>query len=515
MPAQGTQPKKRKAVTRTTDSIAAIKKEKFGYTEARHLLLRAGFGGTDEQIRTLAKWGPEKAVDHLVDYDQIPGQAATADAFKSDIIRPLSREERQRVNRARQTGDEDTLAQYRTERQRRQREDRRQMREIQRDWLTRMVQTPKPLEEKMTLFWHGHFATSFRIVEDSYHMYAQNRMLRGNAMGNFGSLLRGIIRDPAMLRYLNNNQNRKDSPNENLGRELLELFSLGEGNYTERDIKEAARTLTGFTYEDDSFRFNKTQHDQGMKYVLGVQGNIDGNSLVSAILNQEACALFICFKLYKFFVRDIPMDLSALDMGTRKAILQLAQLFRANNYEIKPVMRKLLLSRHFYDPINMGTKIKSPSELLIGSVRSLKVPVRDIGIMYDAMELMGQSLFMPPSVKGWDGGRSWINTSTMFVRQNTLIYLLTGALPTRPLFMKDQQNFDAMALVPSLNTPDDSDPSDEQIVRELASLTIGDADDETIGSVIRGSIGEGTMQDQDAVVRALVMLTSMPGYQLC
>tara|TARA_R110002073_G_scaffold104622_5_gene236802 strand:+ start:119159 stop:120730 length:1572 start_codon:yes stop_codon:yes gene_type:complete len=501
-----------------TDSTSPIQKERFGYAEARHLLLRAGFGGTDEQIRTLAEWGPERAVDHLVNYDSIPFKDAGANDFDSDIIQPLSDEQRRSLQRARARQDEDTIAAYRTARQRAQREDRRQMREIQRSWLTRMVQSPRPLEEKLTLFWHGHFATSFRIVEDSYHMYAQNRLFRGNASGNFGRMLRGIIRDPAMLRYLNNNMNRKNAPNENLGRELLELFSLGEGNYTERDIKEAARTLTGFTYEDNSFSFNQNQHDQGTKFVLGVRGNLDGDSLVSAILNQEACALFLSFKLYKFFVRDIPLDLSQLDSGTRRAILELAQIMRISNYELQPVLRRLLLSRHFYDPINMGSKIKSPSELLVGAVRSLKVPVRDIGVMSEAMDLMGQSVYYPPSVKGWDGGRSWINTSTMFVRQNTLIYLLTGALPTRSILFRDQQNFDAVSLVPSLNTPDDVDPSDEQIIRELAAITLGEVSDETIATVLHGARGdadEGAMRDNEALVRALVLLTSMPEYQLC
>ena len=502
----------------TEGSLASIQDERFGYEQARHLLLRAGFGGTDEQIRTLASWGPEKAVDHLVDYDSIPAQSDTPDAFDNDIIRSLTRAEQMELNRARQRGDEDTLARYRTEIQRRKREDRRQMREIQRNWLTRMVQSPRPLEEKLTLFWHGHFATSFRVVEDSYHMYQQSRMLRANAIGNLGNLLSGIIKDPAMLRYLNNNQNRRNSPNENLGRELLELFSLGEGNYSERDIKEAARTLTGYTYDDNDFVFNQNQHDQGTKNVLGTQGNIDGDGLIHAILRQEACALFIVFKLYKFFVRDIPLDLSQLDSGTRKAILKLANLFRASGYELKPVMKKLLLSRHFYDPMNIGTKIKSPSELLIGAVRSLRVPVRDMGIIADAMDLMGQSVFMPPSVKGWDGGRSWINTSTMFVRQNTLVYLLTGALPNRSVLLSDRSHFDALALVPSLNQATETGATDAGIVRELSMLTLGSSEADVVEAVLMGARGdgdEGTMRTNDAAVRALVLLTSMPEYQLC
>ncbi|MFK7759531.1 MAG: DUF1800 family protein [Phycisphaerales bacterium] len=505
--------------TKITQSMSPIRDEQFGYQQARHLLARAGFGGTDEQIRTLAQWGPKKSVDHLMNFDSIPFQADAADAFDSDIMKPLTREERMTVNRARQTGDEDTIAKYRTERQRRQRADRRQMRDVQRSWLTRMVQTPRPLEEKLTLFWHGHFATSFRIVEDSYHMYEQNRMLRSHCLGNFADLLRGIIKDPAMLKYLNNNQNRKDSPNENLGRELLELFSLGEGNYSEQDIKEAARSLTGFTFDDNDFNFNARQHDNGNKTVLGITGNMDGDDLVEAILRQQACAVFICHKLYRFFVRDVPMDLSQVDSAGRKAIAQLAQIMQQSNYELKPVMQRLLLSRHFYDPNIMGNKIKSPSELLIGSVRSLKVPVRDIGVVSDAMELMGQSLYTPPSVKGWDGGRSWINTATMFVRQNTLVYLLTGALPTKPVAFKDQQHFDAVSLIPSLNQAADANPSDEQIVRELAGITIGEPDERTVNSVLRGSLGglgqDATMQDPQAAVQALVLLTSLPEYQLC
>ena len=165
---------KRKVVT----SLLPIRDEDFGYLQARHLLLRAGFGGTDEQIRTLASWGPERAVDHLVNYEDIPASSDPRSEFDSNIIRPQSTAERQDFLRARQAGDEDTLARYRDLRQKAQRADRNQMREIVQWWFARMIQTPRPLEEKLTLFWHGHFATSYRSIEDSYHMYGQNRMLR-------------------------------------------------------------------------------------------------------------------------------------------------------------------------------------------------------------------------------------------------------------------------------------------------------------------------------------------------
>ncbi len=499
----------------TEDSLAPIRDEDFGYEQARHLLLRAGFGGTDHQIRTLASWGPEKAVNHLLDYTTIPALADSADAFDSSIIRPLSQDERRAYALARQRGDEDTLARFRTMRQRAQREDRRQMREIQRWWLTRMIRSPRPLEEKLTLFWHGHFATSYRITEDSYHMYAQNRMLRASAAGNVAGLLRGIITDPAMLRYLNNNQNRKGAPNENLARELLELFTMGEGNYAEHDIKEAARALTGYTYEDDGFVFNRNQHDGGSKAILGIRGTLDGDGLVNAILRQRACSEFLGAKLYRFFVRDIPLEARGNDTATRKAVLDLASTMRRAKYELRPVLKRLFMSRHFYDPANVGTKIKSPAELLVGAVRSLNVPVRDMGIVTDAMDLMGQSVFYPPSVKGWDGGRAWINTATMFVRQNTLVYLLTGELPSRTNILKEAHHVNAMALVPCLSDPDVTDPSDERIVRELAMFTLGFSNTELVGSVIRASAADESMRSERAVTRALVMLTSMPEYQLC
>jgi len=501
-----------KTPTPTEASLATIRDESFGYAQARHLLLRAGFGGTDRQIRTLASWGPRKAVDHLVDYADIPAEPDPEGAFDRDIMRPLSERERREYFMARRRGDEDTLARFRLRRQRAQQSDRRQMIDIQRWWITRMVQTPRPLEEKMTLFWHGHFATSYRVVEDSYHMYAQNRMLREHATGHLGDLILGIIRDPAMLRYLNNNQNRKSAPNENLARELLELFTLGEGRYTEHDIKETARVLTGFTYRDNRFYFDREAHDEGSKRVLGTRGNLDATDLVNAILAQNACAEFICTKLYRFFVRDIPMDLRQSDPVTRRAVLSMAALLRRANYRIGPFLKELFLSRHFYDEANTGTMIKSPADLVVGAVRTLALPVRDMGTIADAMNLMGQQLFAPPSVKGWDGGRSWINTSTLFIRQNLLVYMLTGRLPSGPGAALAAHDYDASRLVPALVDPDRPDPSDERVAAQLAELTLGDHSDELTRAVVEGA--GGRLTDKNALTRALVMLTSMPAYQL-
>ncbi|MEE9131906.1 MAG: DUF1800 family protein, partial [Phycisphaerales bacterium] len=214
--------------------LRPLKKGEFDYWQAHHLLNRAGFGGTPIEVRALANMGLESAVDLIIDFDEIEAEPIGADRFDADIMRPRTRQQSLELRAARENGDEATLERYRRERQRRQVADRRQIAELQRWWLKRMIETPRPLQEKMTLFWHGHFATGYRTIEDSYHMFQQNQLFRHYALGNFRRLTHAIIRDPAMIRYLDNNQNRKQSPNENLARELMELFTLGEGNdYTE------------------------------------------------------------------------------------------------------------------------------------------------------------------------------------------------------------------------------------------------------------------------------------------
>ncbi|MCA9299109.1 MAG: DUF1800 family protein, partial [Phycisphaerales bacterium] len=310
-------------------SLRPIQDSAFGYDEARHLLLRAGFGGTPAQIRLLASWGPERAVDHLLDTSEIEVEAVTEDAFDKDIMRPPTPEEREAARRARQMQDEETLAQLQLRRQRSEREDRRQMVEIRKWWLVRLIESGRPLEEKMTLFWHGHFATSYRTIENSYHMYMQNQLFRAHALGNYGELLHDIIRDPAMLQYLNNDRNVASRPNENLAREIMELFSLGEGSYTEQDIKEGARALTGYTYSDDGFMFNNRVHDQGSKRILGRSGDMDGDDFCDAILAERACSEFMSWKLYDYFVRHLP-EPSRVDAPTKSVLRQLAGTFRSS-----------------------------------------------------------------------------------------------------------------------------------------------------------------------------------------
>ena len=496
-----------------------IQEHDFGYEQARHLLWRAGFGGNPEQIQTLASWGAERSVDYLLGYDAVPDpDAPTPESFDRGIMRPPTDEEQQEYRRAQQIRDENTLARFRLRRQEAQRADRRQMRDIQRWWLGRMISTPRPLQEKMTLFWHGHFATSYRTIEDSYHMFMQNQLFRTRATGNIADLLFQIIRDPAMLAYLDNNDSRKGSPNENLARELLELFSLGVGHYKEVDIKEGARALTGYSFDDDSFVFREANHDAGVKRILGSSGTLDGDDFVKAILAQRQCSEFICRKLYRFFAEDIRIDARDRDLsdGASRTLRDMQRAMLATRYEIKPTLRELFLSEHFYSDSVMRGQIKSPAMLVVGAVRSLNTPVRDLSILLDAMDLMGQDLFFPPSVKGWDGGRSWINTSTLFVRQNILAYLLTGKKPYGYDALADREVFDPKPLLAQLEAAVPGSSRDPGAVASyLLRLALGRVDSAAAGEIGGFLAKQGGRVSDDVVSGALLLITAMPEYQLC
>lgn len=512
--------KSKPAEDRLEASLRPIRREQFGYEQARHLLWRAGFGGDEAQVRYLADLGPEKAVDALIQFEKVPFDAPKEDTFDKDIMRPPNEQERQAMRNAQRASDEDALARYRLERQRREREDRTQMGEVQKWWLRRMIETPRPLEEKMTLFWHGLLATSFRTIENSYHMYLQNQLFRGHALGSYGDLLRGLIRDPAMIAYLDNNDSRKNRPNENLAREIMELFSLGIGNYTERDIKEGARALTGYTFEDDEFRFQQNNHDTGSKTILGQTGNWKGEDFVRIILDQPACAKYITRRMYHYFVADVPPDERGGDKelapAQRSVLRAMADSFRASRYEVRPVLRRLFLSEHFYEPRFMNDQIKSPVMLTVGAVRSLRTPVRDLSILNDAMDLMGQRLFYPPSVKGWEGGRSWINTSTYFVRQNILAFLLAGKKPQGYDATADTQRYDAMTLLKPYSSETGVGRGEPGAVAEaLLKLTLGWVPAQPRDALVNYAKGGGGTIDNDAVTGMLLLITTMPEYQMC
>ncbi len=495
-------------------ALEPIEASDFGFDQARHLLWRAGFGGTPGQIAAITRLGPERAVDYLLETPDAPDATPEADLFDRHIMRPYTEEEELIAAQARRSRDEDALATLRAMRQQAQIQDRRQMREIQRWWLTRMIETARPLEEKMTLFWHGHFATSYRTIEDSYHMFLQNQRFRGHALGNYGTLMHEIIRDPAMLAYLDNNDSRKGRPNENLARELMELFSMGVGKYSEQDIKEGARALTGYTFRDDEFVLDRENHDGGRKRIFGRTGEYDGDGFVKAILAQRATSEFMVRKLYSFFVGDLPDDPRELDPWAGKVLDMMRTELVRHRYEVKPVLRALFLSRHFHSDEVRGQRIKSPAELVVGGVRELRTPVRDLSALLDAMELMGQNLFFPPSVAGWAGGRSWINTSTMFVRQNTLAFLLTGRKPGGRDALADMQAYEPEPIMAELRAAFD-EGGNEHVVRSVLRYTLGRTPEHSIKALLDVLERRGGARDGEALRDMLLLVAAMPEYQLC
>ncbi len=283
-------------------------------------------------------------------------------------------------------------------------------------WLYRLIHTSRPAHEQMVLFWHGHFATSAAKVQSPTLLLRQNEAFRRNALGGFGDLVMAVSRDPAMLLYLDSATNRRNRPNENFARELLELFCLGIGNYTEKDIKELARAFTGWELRGEAFQFNRFQHDPGEKKLLGKSGIESGEQAINVIIESPQTSRFIARKLIRYFVsdeNDLPTEL----------IEPLAASFRENGFQMRQGLRKLFTSRLFFSEHSISRKIRSPIDVAVGLLRMLEGTTNTISLAESTREL-GQSLFFPPNVKGWDGGRQWINSATLIGRINLVTRLL-------------------------------------------------------------------------------------------
>jgi uncharacterized protein (DUF1800 family) len=405
------------------NDLSPITSADWDYDKAAHLLERAGFGATPEEIERLAAMTPQAAVDWIVNYQR---QADTAPAFDPSPIwdpgmDPFPKSRADAVRIARETGRSMGVSVLPEGESRRLqpvvnkffyglRSNAVETQRLSTWWGERMLTTSRPLEEKLTLFWHGHFATGNTKVRDTRMVFRQNSMLRSKANGNFADLLIGILKDPAMLVYLDNGENVKDHPNENFGRELLELFTLGVGNYTEQDIREGSRAFTGWTNDVLEFEFDAEQHDFEEKTFLGQTGPFDGDDIIEIILEQPAAAEYVGGKLYKYFVRD------EVDVDVRST---LAATFRDANYELKPLLTRIFLSRDFYSPASYATKIKSPVHLIVSTYR--KLGLTELPTIPDFNRLtagLGQTLFNPPNVAGWAGGRTWVTPATLLERGN-------------------------------------------------------------------------------------------------
>ena len=352
----------------------------------QHLLLRAGFGAKPEVIDRLSKKNTKHAITYLF-------KSSETFTDLDHLANPIKGKKEQELSKFKIV-----LQILRS---------RKQLKELNVAWLNKMATDQAQLREKMTLFWHNHFATK---VPFAYLMQVQNNTLRKNAMVGFGQLLHAVARDPAMLIFLNNHQNRKNAPNENFARELMELFTLGEGHYSEHDIKEAARAFTGWQVSRrGKFYFNQQQHDYGVKEFLGRKGKFDGGDIIDILLEEKQTATYITTKIYREFVSTTTDD---------KIISLLADKFYRSNYDIQGLLKDIFTADWFYDEGLIGTKIVSPVELIVRYKKLFDLEFSDSKHLIGGQKIMGQMLFFPPNVAGWPGGKSWIDSSSLLFRMN-------------------------------------------------------------------------------------------------
>lgn len=274
-------------------------------------------------------------------------------------------------------------------------------------WMLRMLSVPNLFREKLTLFWHNHFATAISKVNDARFMANQIDTLRELALGKFRDLVLAMARDPAMLIWLDNNLNVKGAPNENWARELMELFTCGIGHYTEKDVQEVARAFTGWNLDGRRFRFFPDKHDDGEKTILGETRNFNGDDVINTLVSKPETARFISMKLWQFFVSQEPTD---------EDLAPMIAAYHSSDGEIRQVVKAMFLSPAFFEPRNVGNQVKNPIEFVVGTARSLKAKLDDVQTYADAAAGMGMDIYNPPDVSGWAGGEAWISSFTLLER---------------------------------------------------------------------------------------------------
>jgi uncharacterized protein (DUF1800 family) len=360
----------------------------------QHLMWRAGFGPAADQLEQIQKIKPSQLYQALQKASsKKPEYLDATDDYMKGLVKGIQEEGMKKKELDRD------------ERKALQQQSRESIKNLNLLWLENMVDSDAQLREKMAFFWHGHFASR------NLNVFFQQQLLdviRQNALGNFRDLLHEVSKTAAMLNFLNANQNRKDHPNENFAREVMELFTMGRGNYTENDVKEAARSFTGWGASmKGEFVFRKNQHDTGTKTVLGKTGSFDGDQVLDILLDHKQTANYITQKIYRFFVNDT-IDKQKTDW--------LADRFYQSNYDISKLMEDIFTSDWFYDEKNIGVRIKSPIELMAGIRRVLPMKLENEDAQLLVQRVLGQVLFYPPNVAGWPGGKTWIDSSTLMMR---------------------------------------------------------------------------------------------------
>ncbi len=362
-----------------------------------HFYWRAGFGPTPEMVYQSGTFKPENYFDAFAKASEKKPLALEASRNPLEgLANGLDN-----LGKLQQASEEEKKAM----RQQMVKQSREELRNLNLMWFDEMVESPAQLREKMSLFWHGHFAC--RNL-NSYYQQQLLQVIREGALGNFADLLREVSKSAAMLAFLNNQQNRKQQPNENFAREVMELFTMGRGNYSETDVKEAARAFTGWGFAiNGEFQFRKQFHDTGSKTVLGKTGNFDGDDILNILLDRKETATFVCRKLYRYLVNDTPDE---------EKVKMLSKHFYESGYDIQKLLKKIYTSDWFYDDANIGARIKSPVDLWVGIRRILPMQLQNPEIQLLLQRALGQILFYPPSVAGWSGGKNWIDSSSLMLR---------------------------------------------------------------------------------------------------
>lgn len=387
------------------------------------------------------------------------------------------------------------------------------IRDLNLHWLAKMAIDTAQLREKMTFFWHDHFAAE---VKHPYGMQNFNNVMRRHALGNFRTLLTEVCKHPVMLEYLNAKQNRKASPNENFARELMELFTLGAGNYSEKDIKEAARAFTGWNYnQEGEFIFRKKQHDNGSKTFRGVSGDFEGEDILVLILQDRRVAYFICEKLYRFLVHPTVNE---------ERVTAMAKVFFDSGYDIGQTLEYILLSDWFYDAENRGVRIKSPVEYLVMLNRQLDLSIANGKPLIQVQKVLGQVLFQPPNVSGWPEGAQWIDSSTLSIRMLMPAALLMGApsnFKAKPGLMDSIDDIQGMRKLKKINVRADwsallrfSDQVDDDALPQFLAGWLLPVDAERLNlKWMEPLIDRSSPESQ---LRSMVtQLMTLPEYQLC
>jgi hypothetical protein len=442
---------------------------------AGHLYRRAGFGGSPAELNEAVSKGFPATLDLL-----LKGKP-NADALEKMLITVGQRAAERGNDLASRLGEQGF--------------------DLRAWWIYAMLNGGCSAHEKMTLFWHNHFATSIAKVRRTTLMFNQNRLIRQHSLGKFGPFLFDMSKDAAMIVWLDNNSNLKTHPNENYAREVMELFTLGVGHYSEKDIREAARAFSGWHTNGNDFDFNARYHDDGEKTVLGKTGKWNGEDVLAILLKRPDCAEFLVRKLYRSLIGE-------LQEPPAKLLAPLAESFRKTDYDIADLVRRMVSSRHFFSAHAFRRRIKSPVEYVLGAVKTIYDGVPSPQPLVHRLEVMGQQLFAPPNVKGWPGGQAWLNTSTVLARVNFAQALVMGGLwndPSRggnPEFARVETA--PAPQQPAVKLPEEPPPPENQDVARLVRQAKATRPEEVVAVLIDAFLPGGVGNSARAKLTAFV-----------